>query len=154
MSPPIIIRHAHASDATAIASLLGVYSPKGLLLARDKEDVLQHINNFYVALCDSKVVGCVALRDFGNALYEVRSLAVDEHFGGRGIGSKLVDYLLHHLPKDEKIRLFALTYRVDFFLRLGFKEVQKEIFPEKIWHDCRKCPKFDNCDEFAVAMTV
>ena len=51
-------------------------------------------------------------------------------------------------------RVFALTYRANFFCRLGFRIVSKELFPQKIWSDCSVCPKKDRCDETAVLMEL
>ena len=36
--------------------------------------------------------------------------------------------------------LFALTLQDSFFHRLGFRTVPKELFPLKVWADCRTCP--------------
>jgi amino-acid N-acetyltransferase len=47
-------------------------------------------------------------------------------------------------------RVFALTLEPDFFEKLGFKVVEKETLPMKVWSDCARCPKQDNCDEIAV----
>ncbi len=51
-------------------------------------------------------------------------------------------------------RVFALTFRPDFFERLGFKKVDKSVLPHKIWTDCLKCVKFPDCDEIAVVKEI
>jgi amino-acid N-acetyltransferase len=33
---------------------------------------------------------------------------------------------------------------------LGFRRIDKNELPHKIWSDCIDCPKFPNCDEVAV----
>jgi hypothetical protein len=33
---------------------------------------------------------------------------------------------------------------------LGFSEVERGELPLKVWKDCLRCPKFQNCDEIAV----
>ena len=38
--------------------------------------------------------------------------------------------------------------------RLGFRTVPKELFPLKVWADCRMCPKLHACDEIAVALEL
>ena len=38
----------------------------------------------------------------------------------------------------------------DFFIKLGFKIVDKGTLPQKIWKDCFDCPKFPDCGETAV----
>ena len=146
----IIIRKASEPDAEMICSLLDKYSDKGLLLPLSKQSILSRINSFAVSLLDGEVVACASLKDFGKNLFEVRSLAVNPAFTGKQIGSKLVEYLLNTYDIPKNSRIFALTYREAFFQRLGFKLVSKNLFPEKIWHDCEKCPKKENCDEKAV----
>jgi len=51
-------------------------------------------------------------------------------------------------------RVFALTLEPDFFEKLGFEVVKKETLPMKVWSDCAKCPKQQNCDEIAVVKSV
>jgi amino-acid N-acetyltransferase len=46
--------------------------------------------------------------------------------------------------------IFAFTYIPQFFLRLGFGEVERGELPLKAWKDCLRCPKFQKCDEIAV----
>ena len=109
---------------------------------------------FLVAEYAGSLIGCVALRDFGNSLFEVRSLAVESQMVGKGVGSLLVNSLILDFKLPKKSKLFALTYRPEFFQRLGFHLVEKELFPQKIWSDCDKCPKKDHCDEQAVMITM
>jgi amino-acid N-acetyltransferase len=33
---------------------------------------------------------------------------------------------------------------------MGFKVIEKDALPMKVWSDCAKCPKQQNCDEIAV----
>jgi amino-acid N-acetyltransferase len=51
-------------------------------------------------------------------------------------------------------RLFALTYEVGFFEHVGFRLVDKNMFPQKVWADCLHCPKFPNCDESALVLDI
>jgi amino-acid N-acetyltransferase len=44
----------------------------------------------------------------------------------------------------------ALTYERRFFEKLGFQVVPKETLPLKVWSDCVRCPKNNDCDEIAV----
>jgi len=148
----ITIRKALESDITTIFELLSIYAEKGLLLPPCKKNISSRLNTFIVAELDGKVIACASLRDFDNNLFEVRSLAVTAECAGRQIGSKLVSHLLSESPIPPGSRVFALTYRSSFFERLGFKCVSKKLFPEKIWHDCEKCPKKEHCDEQAVML--
>ena len=51
-------------------------------------------------------------------------------------------------------RIFYLTYQEQFFNHLGFATVDKDVLPQKIWADCVHCPKYPDCDEFAVLKVV
>lgn len=149
-----IVRKASPADVDAIFSLVELYTANGIVLRRSKEDILQHIGNFYVATLQNEPCACCAVRDFGNELLEVRSLVVDPAFQGRGIGKVMLKKIIADLlAQRENWRLFTLTLQVEFFRKLGFKEVNKELFPEKIWSDCSKCPKFNCCDETALLLT-
>lgn len=150
-----LLRKARPEDVPAIHALLTLYAEKRLLLPRTKEDLLERIGNFSVAELDGRVVACAALRDYGGGLKEVRSLAVAPECARRKIGSALVLGMLRELrERGEHARVFALTYRSDFFLSLGFRIVDKKLFPEKIWSDCIICPKRYCCDETAVLLEL
>ncbi len=47
-------------------------------------------------------------------------------------------------------RVFALTLDPDFFQKLGFEIIEKDALPMKVWKDCARSPKQQNCDEIAV----
>ena len=51
-------------------------------------------------------------------------------------------------------KVFALTYRQDFFESCGFKKTEIDSLPKKIWTDCLKCPKYPDCDETAVIIEI
>lgn len=155
MSDSLVVRPATESDVDKICMLLDGYAQKKLLLKRSREDVLEKLKNFRVGEVSGEFAGCLALRDFGDNLYEIRSLAVHEKFNNCGYGSKLVSGALETLRRMGKpVRVFALTYRSGFFRRLGFQIVSKEMFPQKIWSDCAVCAKKNCCDETAVLMEI
>jgi amino-acid N-acetyltransferase len=144
---------AAETDIDGIFELLELYVPAGIVLQRSKEDIAQYLGNFRVALCDEKIVGCAAARDFGNDMLEVRSLVVHPDHQGKGVGKAIVKQIIDSLQSTRKNwKLFALTMRPEFFCNLGFREVPKALFPEKIWSDCSKCAKRHCCDEIAVLM--
>lgn len=153
MNRDFLVRHAAAGDVPAIFDLLEPYARKGIVLRRSQEDILAFIGNFRVALGKGNICGCVAVRDFGSDLLEVRSLVVAQAFHGQGVGRQLIRFVIDELTEKRpsvKWHLFTLTGQPGFFERLGFKVVSKERFPEKIWSDCSKCPKQHCCDETAL----
>ena len=153
MNGSIIVRPACTSDVDAIFRLLELYTASGIVLKRSKEDITGYLTNFIVAEKAGSVCGCCAARDFGHDLLEVRSLVVDPACQGMGIGKMMVNSIIDRLDRErENWRLFTLTLQVEFFRSLGFVVVDKEIFPEKIWSDCSKCPKYSCCDEIALLL--
>lgn len=149
-------RKAEESDIDAIHDLIAYYAKDHILLPRSKDDLQMRIRNFHVAEINGVFVGCTALRDYGNGLFEIRSLAIHHDFLHQGMGTHMVSSLLRMLRErgGDPIRVFALTYQEPFFRRLGFRIVDKSLFPEKIWSDCAVCPKKDRCDEIAVLMEI
>jgi amino-acid N-acetyltransferase len=155
MKKHISVRNAYKSDIPAIQELLAYYASDGIVLPRSEQDILDYLPNFVVAEHVDKLVGCAAVRDFGNALFEVRSLALKEEYIGLGLGREMMEEIIIRLRHEKApCRLFALTYQAPFFRKLGFHDVEKEIFPEKIWSDCVNCPKKDHCDEDALLIEL
>jgi len=100
------------------------------------------------------VIACGSLENFTQELAEIRSLMVSSEIKQKGLGSKIVSELIAMARKRKVERLMALTYVPAFFHKIGFKTVDKAIFPEKIWGICVNCYKFDNCDEIAVLLEL
>ena len=71
-----LVRPARIEDAPAIYALLATFSTEGKLLPRPVADIQARIANFIVAELNGSAAACGALRDFGNNLNEIRSLAV------------------------------------------------------------------------------
>lgn len=147
-------RGAEPRDVEGIWRLLDHYASREALLPRDRGNIQSHLENFLVAEKEGRVVGCVAIRDFGKRLFEIRSLAVDPQLTGMGLGKALTRSALARLRTEGEARVFALTRAVGFFVDLGFQVVKKDVFPEKIWSDCDKCPNKDRCDEEAVLLDI
>ncbi len=146
----IVIRPATVRDAPEIARIVNSYAECGKMLPRPLAAIYQFLREFVVAELDGQVVGCAALSIFWGDLAEVRSLAVSNAYRGRGIGSRLVRHVLRDARALGIPRVFALTYEVAFFERLGFQRIQRDELPRKIWRDCINCAKFAECDEIAL----
>lgn len=144
------VRPAAAGDVEAIEQLLKPFVQNDILLPRSADDIFQHLQEFLIAEFDGQVVGAVAMHVYGENLGEIRSLAVDPQFQHHGIGRLLVKACESWAAGLGIAQLFALTYVVDFFTRLGYRVVAKEALPYKIWTVCVHCPRFSACDEVAV----
>lgn len=147
----IEIRKARVGEAKAIADLVNHYARQGLMLPKSLLQVYEYVRDFVVAVdASGRLLGCGALRLMWHDLAEVRSLAIDERAKGQGLGKKIVQALLEEARGLDLARVFALTYQMEFFERLGFHVVDKSIFPQKVWLDCKGCPKQNCCDEIAM----
>ncbi len=145
-----VVRKARASDVPAVQRLVAHFAVRGDLLPRTLNELYQHLRDFFVCELGGEVVGIVALSVYWEDLAEVRSLAVKEEAGGRGLGAALVRACLGEAARLGVRRVFALTYRPGFFEKLGFRVIDKRELPQKIWKDCVKCAKFACCDEVAL----
>ncbi|MFT5571546.1 MAG: amino-acid N-acetyltransferase [Cryomorphaceae bacterium] len=148
------VRAATSDDISGIQVLLNHYAGMGDLLPRTKTDIIANIEHFRVIEHDSTIIACGSLEHFTEELAEVRSLMVASDIKGGGLGRKIVADLIDIALQRNVGRLMALTYVPEFFHRLGFRTVEKDIFPEKVWGICVNCYKFHNCDEIAVLLEL
>lgn len=151
---PPKIRKASITDAKLIHKLVNDFARKDEMLPRALNELYESIRDFIVFEEDDKIKGVCALHILWEDLAEIRSFAVMEEYQKQGIGKKLLAKALKE-AKDLGIKkVFALTYRPEFFKKTGFKETDKAKLPQKIWGDCLKCHKFPECDEHAVIITL
>ena len=148
------IRSAKISDAKAINALISSYAEMDRMLFRSLADIYENLQTFIVAELDGNIVGCCALEVIWADLAEIKSLAIDEAYKGKGIGRGLVAAAVEQAAKLGVPKVFALTLEPAFFEKSGFSIVEKETLPMKVWSDCARCPKQQNCDEIAVLKTV
>lgn len=122
-TPPVDIREARTSDVRAVRQLVDTYASDRILLSKATVTLFEDIQEFYVAEVDGVVVGCGALHVLWEDLAEVRTLAVDKEYRGRGIGDLLLRRLLQQARHLGVARVFCLTFEVEFFSRHGFAEI-------------------------------
>ncbi len=156
MSENYVVRKAVIADAPAIFELVNFYAAQGQMLPKSKNQVYQNIRDFVVVVMDDdgQLLGCGALHVLWEDLAEVRSLAVCEERQGNGLGRLILSALLEDARQLGLPTVFALTYQAEFFVSMGFRVIDKEELPRKIWVDCIDCIKFPNCDETAVIMEL
>jgi amino-acid N-acetyltransferase len=148
------VRSAQISDAQAIHALINSYAERERMLFRSPADIYENLQTFSVAESDGNVVGCCALEIIWSDLAEIKSLAVDQEQKDKGIGKMLVNAALEQAASLGVPRVFALTLEPQFFEKLGFEVVEKKALPMKVWSDCARCSKQQNCDETAVIRDV
>lgn len=149
-------RQAKFSDVEEIYNLIAGYASQGIMLPKPHSILYEAIREFIVAeeMDTKKIIGTGALHMTWNELAEVRSMAVHEDYKRHGIGADIVKKLLAEGVEVGVKKFFTLTYSPQFFQSLGFKTVDKNTLPHKIWKECIECPKFPNCDEIAMVLEI
>ena len=144
------VRSAKITDAEAIYSLINYYAERDEMLFRSKADIYENLQAFIVAELNGSVVGCCALQIVWSDLAEIKSLAVNQANKSLGIGKAIVGVAVEQAHRIGLQKVFALTLTPDFFEKMGFEIIEKDALPMKVWSDCARCPKQQNCDETAV----
>ena len=148
--PQPTARKAAMRAIPPILDLINGYAAQGVMLPRTEFEMSEAIRDFTVVSLDGQLLGCGALHFYSPTTAEIRSLAVCEQAKTKGVGRKLVEALVAEAGQYELDAVFAFTYVVDFFNRVGFHVVERGELPLKAWKDCVRCPKFQACDEVAV----
>lgn len=141
-------------DTEAIYELIGANAELGLLLPRPRLSLYENLQSLRVIEEDERIIGVGGLHILWKDLSEIRSLAIAPDKKGMGLGKELVALLVKESFQLGIPRVLSLTYQVDFFHKCGFKIVQKESLPHKVWKDCMNCSKFATCDETAMLLEL
>ncbi len=149
-----MLRKAQIQDVKEIQKLLTTYANRGDMLSRSLSELYESIRDFYIVEEEGRLIGTSALHIVWEDLAEVRSVAVAEDAGRKGVGSQVVGACIDEARELGLKRIFCLTYKPDFFARFGFTVVDKNQLPHKVWGDCMKCVKFPDCDEIAMIMDL
>jgi len=128
---------AKLSDISAMQAMVLSEVKDGIILNRTDDEVATNIRSYVLAKEGNKLVGYTALHIHSKRLK---------------VGQRMVQFALDE-AKDIGVEedVLVLTYLPQFFLKLNFIEINKEVIPEhKIWADCIKCIHFPICNEVAL----
>jgi len=131
----LIVRSATPQDAPGICDLVRRWADSGRLLPRTLLEVESLIECFVVVRLGDDVVGCAALSVCGEAMAEIRSVAVDPTRTGHGIGRRMVEFLLDESMRLDLDRVFLLTRGPAFFEKVGFRTINPDDLPDSFVHD-------------------
>lgn len=142
-------------DVRQMHALLSHFADKREVLPRAISEIYENLQQFHVALDGNKIIGTGALYVTWDNLAEVKALAVDEKYHGKGIGKQLLEACLADAARLEIRRVFTLTMRAGFFEHFGFRHVSKDGLPHKVWTECVKCIYFpERCVEYAMVKDI
>jgi N-acetylglutamate synthase-like GNAT family acetyltransferase len=149
-----VLRAATSADAHAIHALISTHLREGHLLPRSLEDIEANASRFVVAVIRDRVVACADLAPLSPLVAEVRSLVVDAAARSTGLGQQIVNELARRARVAGFDSLCAFTHSAGYFVRMGFSIVPHPWIPEKIEADCRSCPLFRQCGQYAVTLPL
>ena len=145
------LRTAVRSDARRIHELIQRNQQAGHLLPRQLSELTSRIDRFVVGVDGrGSIVACGELAPLSASLAEIRSLVVSEKRRGKGLGRRVVDELKQRARAAGYDDLCVLAHEPAYFAHMGFSIVPHTWLPEKIMADCRNCPLFRRCDQFAM----
>jgi amino-acid N-acetyltransferase len=148
------VRSANVTDVKAMHALINCYAERDMMLFRSMADIFTNLQTFLVVELDGQVIGCCAIEVIWSDLAEIKSLAVDESHQSKGAGAMLVNAAVEQACRLGVPKVFGLTLKPEFFSKLGFQVANKDSLPMKVWSDCARCTKQQNCDETAVIKQI
>jgi amino-acid N-acetyltransferase len=150
----IKIRKARMADVEPIYALISAFARREAMLARSRSQLYEALRDFVVADVRGRIIGCGALTIEWDNLAEIKSVAVAGPYQKRGIGRRIVRACLAEARRLGIDKVFALTLRPTFFEAMGFRQVERDSLPHKVWSDCVNCPRFPDCNEVAMAIQL
>jgi amino-acid N-acetyltransferase len=128
------VRRARTSDVRRILEIVDPLVSRRILLGKERVDLYGSVQEFRVAeTSGGRVIGAGALHVMWEDLGEVRTLAVDEEWLGRGVGHALLEELEHEARDLGLSRLFCLTFEIGFFGRHGFEDMGDETVAPEVY---------------------
>ena len=164
----IIIEKAQILDVEEILELVNVFAESNLMLPRGPQYLYENIRDFVIAsdrnvpvysLTETRedlhlIVACGSLHVLWEDIAEVRALAIHPDYQHLGLGSKLVQHMQQEAKQLGINRLFTFTLTEDFFKTLGFRKIERNGLPPKVWGECSRCPKYFHCDEIGMVLDL
>ncbi len=145
-----MIRKAYIHEIKEIYKIIQKNSEEGKLLPRSYNQLYENIRDYFVFEKNDSIIGICALHISWENLAEIKSLAVLESERKKSIGTELLKACLKEARDLGIKQVFTLTYVPEFFKKNGFKQVEKNSLPHKIWSECVNCVHFPDCDEIAM----
>jgi amino-acid N-acetyltransferase len=131
------LRRARTPDVPAIHSLIEVYARDRILLVKERVQLYEDVQDFWVADRDGTVVGCGAVHPLWEDIAEIRTVAVDPSARGQGVGRLIVERLIATVRDLGIARVFVLTFEREFFASFGFREIEGTPVTAEVYAELR-----------------
>ena len=130
----IHVRPARTSDVPHIQRLVEPLAERRILLGKDRVVLYEAVQEFRIAEDETgAVIGCGALHVMWEDLGEVRTLAVESDWLGKGVGHAILERIEADARELGLSRLFCLTFETAFFGRHGFETVEESIVAPEVF---------------------
>ncbi|MDR2629793.1 MAG: amino-acid N-acetyltransferase [Spirochaetaceae bacterium] len=125
------LRGLRTADIPDVLRLMEPLMQQGILVRRNAEDIQEKKADYVVFEIDGSVHACGAFHNQGEGQGEIAAIATDPAYADRGLGRRIVRFLIDRAAKQDFHRVFVLTTGThDWFEALGFKECSLESLPE------------------------
>jgi len=108
-----------------------------VLLGKELVTLYEHVQEFWVAELDERVVGAGALHVLWDDIAELRTIVVEGSLRGHGIGHALVQRLIELARELGLPRVFVLTFETSFFAQHGFVEIRGAPVSSEVYEEMR-----------------
>ncbi|RFA10408.1 N-acetylglutamate synthase [Subtercola boreus] len=137
----VTVRRARTSDVPWIQKLTEPLVQERVLLGKDSVVLYEAVQEFRIAVDEHGTpVGCGALHVFWEDLGEVRTLAVDREYLGKGVGHALLERIEADARELGLSRLFCLTFEVSFFERHDFVASPLSLVAPEVYAELVRSP--------------
>jgi amino-acid N-acetyltransferase len=137
MTATATLRKARTPDVPAIHDLIELYAGDRILLAKERVQLYEDVQDFWVADLGGRVVGCGAVHPLWEDIAEIRTVAVDPSVRGQGVGRLIVERLIATVAELGIARVFVLTFEREFFASFGFREIDGTPVTAEVYAELR-----------------
>ena len=130
-APYETLRTATIHDINGILALITPLQQSNTLVARSREELELHIEDYMITERDGLIVGCAALHNFKDTLSgELACLALHPEYRGDKQGERLLETIKQKAAEQGLQQLFVLTTQtLHWFLEHGFQLAELDQLP-------------------------
>ncbi len=128
------IRRLFKKDVRAVMALIRQSVDNEELVRRTRQEILQHIEDYWVLEIDKNLLGCAALHNYpAERTGELACLYVSRRHENQGYGRKLMAFIEQIARSKGHQKLVALSTQAFAYLEQkgGFREADPSLLPEE-----------------------